>query len=129
MGICSQSKHKDGAYDFLEFYLDCVQEENLQEMQSEGYYIFTSLKRDYEKDKEALLASKVCMHSDNFVKPEQIDVVLNLLQYAKLKDYTHDELKDLIWEDLKDYIYYDKDFDSVINSIESRTKIYITERE
>ena len=129
MGICSQSKHKDGAYDFLEFYLDCVQEENLREMQSEGYYIFTSLKRDYEKDKEALLASKVCMHSDNFVKPEQIDVVLNLLQYAKLKDYTHDELKDLIWEDLKDYIYYDKGFDSVINSIESRTKIYITERE
>lgn len=129
MGICSQSKHKDGAYDFLEFYLDCVQEENLREMQSEGYYIFTSLKRDYEKDKEALLANKVCMHSDNFVKSEQIDVVLNLLQYAKLKDYTHDELKDLIWEDLKDYIYYDKDFDSVINSIESRTKIYITERE
>lgn len=129
MGICSQSNHKEGAYDFLEFYLDCAKEEKLQEMHSEGYYVFTSLKRDYEKDKEALLASKVCMHSDNFVKPEQIEAVLNLLPYSKLKDYTHDELKNLIWEDLKDYIYHDKDFDSVIKSIESRTKIYITERE
>lgn len=129
VGICSQSKYKEGAYDFLEYYLDLAEDDNLKEKHENGVYGFTSLKRDYRKDEEALLNNELCMYQENFVKKEKIDAVLELLPYVELRDYSHDDLKALIWEDMCDFLYNGKSLESVLDSVKRRVELYLSEKD
>lgn len=74
------------------------------------------------------------MEADNYlgepcvISQEQLDVVLQVLPYARLRDYSRDTLKDIIWEETVLFLDDKKDVNSTCQAIQSRVQLYLDEQ-
>ncbi len=126
LSILSTSEVKEGAYEFLEFYLLYMSDIIVQSMQK-GVSGLWTVDRYLEQNREALLQAEpdtgaLCTFSER-----QLDEVMNIIPYAVLKDYSQDGLKELIWEELMPFFEGQKDANMVCNVIQSRVQLYLDE--
>lgn len=126
LSILSTSEDKEGAYEFLEFYLLYMNDSVVQAMDKgvSGLWIIDEY---VERNIEALLQADENMGAMCTYSERQIDEVLNTIPYAVLKDYSQTDLEELIWEDLESLLTDHKDADTVCGIIQSKVQLYLDE--
>lgn len=128
MSIFAGSEVKEGAYEFLEFYLTHVGEVLKDYTKMMGTSRFYTVNRYQEQTLQDLLladnaAGTACMYSQ-----EQLDKAMELLPYARLRDYSKEELKELIWEEILLYLDGKRELDATCDVIQNRVQLYVNER-
>lgn len=127
LSIMSTSEVKEGAYEFLEFYVLYMNDTIAQIMDKIGG--LWTVERYLEQNREALLladpdAGAPCTYSER-----QLDEVTDFIQYAVLRDYSRKDLEELIWEELGSFFEGQKDADTVCGIIQSRVQLYLQEHD
>ncbi|HKM33885.1 MAG TPA: extracellular solute-binding protein [Lachnospiraceae bacterium] len=127
LSILSTSEVKEGAYEFLEFYLLYMSDIIFRGMH-QGVSGLWTVDRYEEQNIEALLQADNYMGEPCTFSKSQLDEVLDIIPYAVLADYSQDDLRELIWEELKPFFENQKDAESVCNIIQSRVQLYLDEK-
>ncbi|MCM1568736.1 MAG: ABC transporter substrate-binding protein [Roseburia sp.] len=124
LSILSTSEVKEGAYEFLEFYL-LYQSDAMVRLKQEGssFYGIWTVNRYREQHEAGIEASSIYPCSK-----EQLEEVTNIIPYAVLKDNSQDSLIHLIYEELEPYFENQKDGDTVCGIIQSRIQLYLQEQ-
>lgn len=126
LSIMSTSEVKEGAYEFMEFYLLYMNEVIVKSM-DKGVSGLWTVDRYLEQNREALLQADPEMGAFCMFSERQLDEVVNIIPYAVLKDYSRDNIKELIWEELEPFFENQKDAETVCNIIQSRVQMYLDE--
>lgn len=128
LSILSTSEVKEGAYEFLEFYLLYMSDIIAQCMNS-GVSGLWTVERYLEQNRAALLQANPDMGAMCSFSERQLDEVINMIPYAVLRDYSQSDLEELIWEELEPFFAGQKDVATVSNIIQSRVHIYLEEHD
>lgn len=125
LSIMSTSEVKEGAYEFLEFYVLYMSDTIAQIMDKIGG--LWTVERYLEQNREALLQADPDMGAPCAFSERQLDEVMNFIPYAALRDYSRKDLEELIWEELEPFLEGQKDADTVCGTIQSRAQLYLNE--
>lgn len=128
LSIFAESEVKEGAYEFLEFYLTYTAKVMGNSGSEIGTTRFFTVSSYQEKGIQGLLQANNYLGEPCTFTQEQLDVVLRVLPYAKLRDYSKDTLKDIIWEEVVLFLDNKKDVDSTCQAIQSRVQLYLDEQ-
>lgn len=138
-GIMSRSKHKEGAWEFLQYYL------LTQTKGGGGDGIswsngFPSLKDDFEskvddaakQTKDSFQESKVSYagvweYTYHIPTQEDVDTVKTLVSCAQLYSTQNDQVIEIILEEAAPYFQGQKSLDEVIDVMQNRVGIYMSE--
>lgn len=128
LSILNTCECREGAVAFLEYYLRYTAEKLQGEARKNGAAKFYTLEKYLRQGVEELLEADnhlgiPCTYSD-----EQIDRVMEIVQYAKLKDDSDRELKDLIWEELQGSLDGGRDIQTTCEILQSRVQTFLDER-
>ena len=129
MSILSTSEVKQGAYEFLEFYLMYVEKTQGEVMREHGTFRLTIDRDSMEKAKQRLLQTTDFLGTPCTFTERQVDEVLDIIPYVRRKDYSLDILRNLIWEELEYYFEGKKELEETCRIIQSRAQMYLEERE
>lgn len=129
MSILSTSEVKQGAYEFLEFYLMYVEKTQGEVMREHGTFRLTIDRDSMEKAKQRLLQTTDFLGTPCTFTERQVDEVLDIIPYVRRKDYSLDTLRNLIWEELEYYLEGKKELEETCRIIQSRVHVYLGERE
>ena len=129
MSILSTSEVKQGAYEFLEFYLMYVEKTQGEAMREHGTFRLTIDRDSMEKAKQRLLQTTDFLGTPCTFTERQVDEVIDIIPYVRRKDYSLDTLRNLIWEELEYYLEGKKDLEETCRIIQSRVHVYLGERE
>lgn len=129
MSIMSTSEVKQGAYEFLEFYLTYVEKTQGEFMREHGTFRLTIDRGSMEKAKQRLLQTTDYLGTPCTFTEKQVDEVLDIIPYVIRKDYSLDDLRNLIWEELEYYLEGKKELEETCQIIQSRARMYLGERE
>ena len=129
MSILSTSEVKQGAYEFLEFYLMYVEKTQGEVMREHGTFRLTIDRDSMEKTKQRLLQTTDFLGTPCTFTERQVDEVLDIIPYVRRKDYSLDILRNLIWEELEYYFEGKKELEETCRIIQSRAQMYLEERE
>lgn len=129
MSILSTSEVKQGAYEFLEFYLMYVEKTQGEAMREHGTFRLTIDRDSMEKAKQRLLQTTDFLGTPCTFTERQVDEVLDIIPYVRRKDYSLDTLRNLIWEELEYYLEGKKELEETCRIIQSRVHVYLGERE
>lgn len=125
LSIMSTSEVKEGAYEFLEFYVLYMSDTTNQIMDKVGG--LWTVERYLEQNRLALLGADPDMGAPCTFSERQLEEVMNIIPYAVLRDYTRSDLYELVWEELEPFLEGQKDADTVCGIIQSRVQIYLDE--
>ena len=125
LSIMSTSEVKEGAYEFLEFYVLYMSDTTDRIMDKVGG--LWTVERYLEQNRLSLLGADPDMGAPCTFSERQLDEVMNIIPYAVLRDYAHSDLYELIWEELEPFLEGQKDADTVCGIIQSRVQIYLDE--
>ena len=128
MSIMANSENKEGAYEFLEFYLFYIGEYLKGKAKEWGYSHFYTINHYLEQALPELLLVEECFGEPCTFSQEQLDKALNILPYARLRDYSKDDLKKMIWEEVVLYLDGQRDLEETCKVIQSRVQLYVNER-
>lgn len=149
-GICSKSKHKDGAFAFLETLLDYeeytrygyvsgfpTRNDMLDEMFALAMEPEYALDEDgnpvLDENGEPIKYPKTTWGWDDFeaeiyeATPEQVEHVRSLLNNCDVMSNTDEELIKIVSEEVKPYFEGQKTAKEVADVIQSRVSIYVSE--
>lgn len=129
MSILSTSEVKQGAYEFLEFYLMYVEKTQGEVMREHGTFRLTIDRDSMEKAKQRLLQTTDFLGTPCTFTERQVDEVLDIIPYVRRKDYSLDTLRNLIWEELEYYLEGKKELEETCRIIQSRVHVYLGEWE
>lgn len=127
LSIMSTSEVKEGAYEFLEFYLLYRTEELSSHIN--GSSRFWTVKQRQQEDFEGLLEADNYLGWSCSYSEEQLEEIMNMIPYACLRDYSNREREELIKEELEPFFEGQKDAETVSRIIQGRVKVYLDERE
>lgn len=124
LSIFRTSDVKEGAYEFLEYYLTYQGEDFIQ-----GAAPLYTLKGQLEKGIELTLQYEMNMQEgfSYATTREQIDKILALFPYAIPKEEKYGEMRTIVDEELQPFLEGQKDIDTVCEVIQSRVGIYLKE--
>ncbi len=124
LSIFKNSEVKEGAFEFLEFYLT-YQGTDIYANSS----VLFSLNSYLEKGIKQTLQSEINMQDELTIvtKHEQIDKILELFPYAVPQKEKYKEIKIIIDEELQPYFENQKDIDSTCSNIQNRVELYLRE--
>lgn len=124
LSILSSSTVKNGAYDFIEFYITYQDDKTL-----EGASPLYTLKSMTNAGIERTSKYEINMGGDIVFTPsqEQINRVLNTVEYAVPRKISYAEIRMIIEEELPYYFEGQKDLDTVCDIIQSRVSILLSE--
>lgn len=124
LSIFHTSDVKQGAYEFLEYYLTYQGEDFIQ-----GAAPLYTLKGQLEKGIELTLQYEMNMQEgfSYAATREQIDKILALFPYAVPKKEKYGEVRTIVDEELQPFLEGQKDIDTVCEVIQSRVRIYLEE--
>lgn len=125
LSIFHTSAVKEGAYEFLEYYL-LYQEEDITGHQSANPLLYT-LNGQLEKSIEYALQLESLWGEPCSITQEQIDMVLALFPYAIPRKEKYGEIRAIVDEELQPYLEGQKDIDAVCEIIQSKVSIYLEE--
>lgn len=125
--IVSSSRVKEGAYEFLEYYMGYAPSILLGDLKKPNSVRFFTINSYWEIGIDALL--EIEYEEDKTISSEQIAKMESIMQYAKLKDYSNNTLKEIIWEELLEYLDSDKDEESSSRAIQNRVQLYLDEKQ
>lgn len=125
LSIMSTSEVKEGAYEFLEFYVLYMNDTIAQIMDKIGG--LWTVERYLEQNREALLLADPDTGAPCTYSERQLDEVTDFIQYAVLRDYSRKDLEEMIWEELGPFLEDQKDADTVCGIIQSRVQSYLQE--
>lgn len=128
MSIMTNSENKEGAYAFLEFYLSYTGETMKDKAKERGFSRFYTINHYLEQTLQGILLSEYYLNTPCTFSQEQLDKALNILPYARLRDYSKDDLKEMIWEEVVLYLDGQRDVESTCKVIQSRVQLYVNER-
>lgn len=128
MSIFAGSEVKEGAYEFMEFYLTHVGEVLKDYTKMMGTSRFYTVNHYQEQTLQDLLLADNAAGTPCTYSQEQLDKAMELLPYARLRDYSKDELKELIWEEILLYLDGKRDLDTTCDVIQNRVQLYVNER-
>lgn len=128
LSILTESEVKEGAYEFLEFYLTYTAQVMGDSGSDIGTTRFFTVNSYQEKGIQGLLEADNYLGEPCVISQEQLDVVLQVLPYARLRDYSRDTLKDIIWEETVLFLDDKKDVNSTCQAIQSRVQLYLDEQ-
>lgn len=128
MSIFAGSEVKEGAYEFLEFYLTHVGEVLKDYTKMMGTSRFYTVNRYQEQTLQDLLLADNAAGTPCTYSQEQLDKAMELLPYARLRDYSKEELKELIWEEILLYLDGKREMDATCEVIQNRVQLYVNER-
>lgn len=126
LSIFRTSDVKEGAYEFLEYYL-MYQEEALSGQRQNSNPLLYTLKGHLEKSIEFTLQLESLWGEPCTITQEQIDKVLALFPYAVPRKEKYGEIRVIIDEELQTFLEGQKDIDTVCEIIQSRVRIYLEE--
>lgn len=129
MSILNTSDNKEGAYDFLEFYLRYSGEIMGDSGEKLGVTRFFTLNEFKERGIEGLLKATAVDGKPCSFSKDQIDKVLEISHIAKLRDYSKDQIKEVIWDELLQYLDGGRDLYDTCEIIDQRVKIMIMEQQ
>lgn len=129
MSILSTSEVKQGAYEFLEFYLMYVEKTQGEVMREHGTFRLTIDRDGMEKAKQRLLQTTDYLGTPCTFTERQVDEVLDIIPYVRREDYSLDTLRNLIWEELEYFLEGKKELEETCRIIQSRVQVYLAERE
>ena len=128
MSILANSEVKEGAYEFLEFYLTYVGELFGHQTKEMGFSKFYTVNRYLEQALQDLLLADNSAGTPCTFSQEQLNKALDILPYVRLRDYSRDDLKEIIWEEMVLYLDGQRNLDSTCKVIQSRVQLYVNER-
>ncbi|HKM33673.1 MAG TPA: extracellular solute-binding protein [Lachnospiraceae bacterium] len=128
LSILSTSEVKEGAYEFLEFYLLYMNDDMIRLMNKNGFSKLWTVERYLELNIDALLQADKYVEEPCTFSKSQLDAVLNLIPDAELMDYSQYDLEELIWEELEPFLLNQKDADTVCEIIQNRVQLYLDEK-
>ncbi len=128
LSIFSSSQVKEGAYDFVEFFLTYQGNEwsDVNEVPSTRLYTWKS---NLDRSIENVFKPEMKEVYGYEVTREQVDKILELFPYAELRKNKYVEIRKIIEEELPAYLNGGKDLDEVCNVIQSRAQLYLDENE
>lgn len=126
LSIFRTSDVKEGAYEFLEYYLMYQPEDFGSQSQNTGSQLYV-LKSQLEKGIELTLQQETLLGEPCTITREQIDKVLALFPYAVPKEEKYEEVRAIVDEELQPFFEGQKDVDTVCEIIQSRVEIYLQE--
>lgn len=117
---------KEGAYDFIEFFLTYEGDEwgNNEKIQSSRIY---TLENNLKHSVEKALQTDVGDMDEFSVTQEQIDKIIEIFPYAVERKNKYTEIREIIEEEIPAYLGGQKDLDSVCKIIQSRVQLYLDE--
>lgn len=125
LSIMSTSEDREGAYEFLEFYVLYMSDGTSRVMDKVGG--LWTVERYLEQNRELLLGAAPEMGALCTFSERQLDEVMNIVPYAVLRDYSRGDLEELIWEELEPFFERQKEADTVCGIIQSRVQLYLDE--
>ncbi len=126
LSIMSTSEVKEGAYEFLEFYVLYMNEDVSRIMDKIGS--LWTVDRYLEQNREQLLAADPDEGAPYTFSERQLDEVMDFIPYAVLKDYSREDLEEIIWEELEPFLVGQKDAETVCGIVQSRVQMYLQEQ-
>lgn len=128
MSIMANSENKEGAYAFLEFYLSYTGETMIDKTKERGFSRFYTINSYMEQTLQDILLAENFLDTPCTFSQEQLNKALNILPYARLRDYSKDDLKEMIWEEIVLYLDGQRDVEATCKVIQSRVQLYVNER-
>ena len=126
LSIFRTSDVKEGAYEFLEYYLMYQGEELSGQHQNIASKLYT-LKSHLEKGIELALQIESLWGEPYAVTQEQIDKVLALFPYTVPRKEKYVVIRGIVDEELQPFLEGQKDIDTVCEIIQSKVRIYLEE--
>lgn len=127
LSIFHTSDIKEGAYEFLEYYLMYQEEGDAGQQQGSNPLLYT-LRDNLEKSVEFTLQMESLWGEPCSITQDQIDMVLALFPYAIPRKEKYGEIKIIVEEELQPFLEGQKDIDTVCENIQSRVSIYLEEK-
>lgn len=125
LSIMSTSEVKEGAYEFLEFYVLYMNEDVARIMDKSGS--LWTVERYLDQNRERLLAADPEQGAPCTFSERQLDEVTNFIPYAVLQDHSREALEEIIWEELEPFLAGQKDAETVCSIVRSRVQMYLQE--
>lgn len=126
LSIFRTSDMKEGAYEFLEYYLMYQEEDVAGQHQNPNPLLYT-LQGYLDKSIEYTLQLESLWGEPCTITQEQIDMVLALFPYAVPRKEKYGEIRVIVDEELQPFLEGQKDIETVCESIQSRVSIYLEE--
>lgn len=126
LSIMSTSESKEGAYEFLEFYVLYMSDTINRIMDKVGE--LWTVERYLEQNREALLGADPDMDAFCVYSERQLDEVMDFIPYAVLKDYSRSDLYERVWEEVEPFLEGQIDVDTVCGIIQSKVQLYLDEQ-
>ncbi|MBD5529879.1 MAG: extracellular solute-binding protein [Lachnospiraceae bacterium] len=126
LSIFRTSDVKEGAFEFLEYYLMYQGEDISGQYQNITPKLYT-LKSYLEKGISLALQVESMWGEPCAVTQEQIDKVLALFPYVVPRKEKYEEIRVIVDEELQPFFDGQKDIDTVCEIIQSKVKIYLEE--
>lgn len=127
MSILSSSENKEGAYEFIRFYLLYSYSVIGKEAGRIGSTKFYTYSDNYYQGIHDLLQADNYLGTPLSFEKESIDLITQLFDTAVLRDYSNCEIEDIIYEEIQSYIDNEKDEADVMRVIQSRVQLYLDE--
>lgn len=128
LSILHTSDVKEGAYEFLEYYLMYQGEDLSGQYRNIAPKLYT-LKSYLEKGIGLALQIESLWGEPYAVTQEQIDKVLALFPYTVPREEKYEEIRGIVDEELQPFLEGQKDIDTVCEIIQSRVSVYLKESE
>lgn len=147
-GIASKSEHKEGAWEFLEFYMTyeddvfggygfsthtATLEKYIEESLKEGYQLDENGNIMYDENGEPIITGSFGIGYGDWeydyhpVTEEELATFREVLAVARPVSNTNEKIMEIINEEGAAYFSGQKSVDDVINVIQSRVQIYVSE--
>lgn len=147
-GIASKSTNKEGAWQFLEFYMNyeddvfggygfsthqATLEQRIEDSIKEDYQLDEDGNIVYDENGEPIVAQSYGIGYGDWdydyhpVTEEEVETFKEILQYARPVSAANDKIMEIIIEEGEAYFSGQKSVDEVLGIIQSRVQIYVSE--
>lgn len=116
MGITDKSKHKEGAWEFLEYYYS--------NFSPDAFPVSKPLfEKAYNEAREVMATAK-----NEYRNPEEyLDMTLELILAAKPADTRDQQILNILEEELSGYYFHNRSFETVSEIVQSRVQLFLWE--